>query len=108
MDFIAILFGVIVAAVIIWTAIVLWRHYAAAGRPVRLPRMLARLGLSVEGIADSELAEHLPTAARQCSICGSAAECDHLLASEADLDRPPDFCPNASYIRLAKRTTRTG
>lgn len=108
MDFTIIVFGAVAVALMVWTAVVLVRHYAALDRPVRLPRLLARLGLSVEGIANSELAEHLPSAARLCLLCGSADECEHLLAAETELAEPPDFCPNANYIRLAKRTARTG
>lgn len=108
MEFISIIFVGAVAILVIWTVIVLLRHYASDERPARLPRMLARLGLSFEGVTHTELADHLPTAARICLLCGNAVECDHVLATKSTLDEPLDFCPNASFIRLAKRDVQAG
>lgn len=98
-----VLFGVVAAALLVWTAFVLVRHYSDLEQPLRLPKMLARLGLAAEDVANSDLAPHLPTAGRLCLLCGHTEACDQALAAESGLEEPPDYCPNASFLKLAKR-----
>lgn len=86
----------------LWAGMVTLRHYQRDTRPVRFPRMLGRLGLSVDSIAGTYLESHLPTASRLCLSCQSVRACDEWLAKETSSAAAPCFCPNAAYLRLAK------
>jgi hypothetical protein len=83
-----------------WTVSVVLRHYANGERPVRLRHMFRRLGLSSDQVCELHLGAHMPTAAKFCRICSNKGQCDAWLATPADCSGAPDFCPNASFLRL--------
>lgn len=88
----------------LWVVSVMVGHYSAVDRPVRFSGMLERLGLTFEKVKITLYADHLPTTAYLCMHCKSGAVCDAWLAGTARRADPPDFCPNASFIRLLQRT----
>jgi hypothetical protein len=69
--------------------------------------MAERLGLSLRRIGDSELAVHLPTAARLCRKCRSKQECEAWLVAPSGRTEPPEFCVNRNYLRLARQVGDT-
>lgn len=88
---------------LLWVTSEIIKHYRNAGEPVRFPKMVRRLGLSMQRIGDSEIAIHLPTAARLCLKCRDKKECDTWLAECENAAEPPKFCVNSGYLRLARR-----
>lgn len=107
MDILGFLMGLAVLAGGIWIARVALGHYALADHPERFPRMARILGLSMDGLRDSDVALHLPTAERLCLACKNTEACDAWLASGGNPDDAPEFCPNAGYLHLARRPLDT-
>jgi len=94
--------GLVLLAYGAWTAREVLSHFKPVSGPVRFPRMVERLGMSVDEIAESDIAYHVPTAQRVCQLCDHVSECDQLLCSGKALEEAPGFCPNAAYLHLAK------
>jgi hypothetical protein len=91
---------------LLWVGYVVFQHYRTNERPIRLGRMMRRLGLDLGSVERSDHEDHMPTAGRLCLQCRSKSECDAWLRALAeDGYEPPDFCPNASYLRLLVRET---
>ncbi len=88
----------------LWVAGVMVAHYAPADRPVRFSSMLGRLGLSLEKVKITLYADHLPTAAYLCMRCKSGEACNRWLAGKAARVDPPEFCPNANFLKLLRKT----
>ena len=102
MEIISLLFLVAYAILILWgLGVALW-PYTPSGGAVRLSRMANTIGVSVDDIAETNLAIHLPTADRLCAVCDDKAACDAWLATHASAAEAPDFCANAAYLRLAQ------
>ncbi len=102
MDILVIVLASAFLALLLWGLSIVARHYRLDGDAVRLPRMAERLGLSLRRIGESELATHLPTAARLCRKCRSQQACEAWLAGSAGAADPPEFCVNRNYLRLAR------
>jgi hypothetical protein len=107
MDVLAVAVGIGFLLLLFWGVGVVARHYRTNGEPVRFPRMVQRLGLSMKRIGDSEIAIHLPTAARLCLKCRGKKECDEWLAEHESASEPPKFCVNSGFLRLARRMADT-
>jgi len=103
MDILAIALGVAFLLLLFWGLGVVVRHYRLNDQPVRFPRMVEKLGLSLRNVGKSDLATHLPTAARLCMKCRSTGECEAWLAGEESAGEPPEFCVNRNFLRLARR-----
>lgn len=103
MDIVAVALGVAFLLLLFWGLGVVVRHYRLNDKPVRFPRMAEKLGLSLRKIGNSELATHLPTAARLCMKCRSTGECEAWLSGETGATEPPEFCVNRNYLRLARQ-----
>jgi hypothetical protein len=102
MEIVSLLFLVAYAVLILWGLLVALWPYAPSGRATQFPRMANTIGVSVDGIAESNLAIHLPTADRLCAVCEDKAACDDWLATRASAAEAPEFCANAAYLRLAQ------
>ena len=102
MEIISLLFLVAYAVLILWGLVVAMRPYTPSGRAVQFPRMAENIGVSVEDIADSNLAIHLPTADRLCTVCQDKEACNAWLADHSSAAEAPEFCANAAYLRLAR------
>lgn len=107
MNLLAVALGAAFLLLLFWGLGVVVRHYRVNDHPVRFPRMVEKLGLSLRRIGNSDLATHLPTAARLCMKCRSTGECEAWLAGEADAAEPPEFCVNRNFLRLAQRSGDT-
>jgi hypothetical protein len=94
--------ALVLIAVGVWTAREVMKHYRPVATPGRFPRMVERLGLSIDDIIDSDLAYHMPTAQRLCLLCENAEECDSWLYAGQEANEAPRFCPNAAYLHLAR------
>ena len=86
-----------------WALWVMYRYYHTEEQPVRLLRMMERLGLDTETAKELPLPYYLPTAARVCRHCESKTECDVWLAKEGKAITPPAFCANAGFLGLVAR-----
>ncbi len=102
MDIVTLGLGAAFLVLLLWGLAVVVGHFRPNRVPIRLPRMAERLGLSLRRIGESELATHLPTAARLCRKCRSQQECEAWLAGTAGAADPPEFCVNRNYLRLAR------
>lgn len=107
MEILVYVLGLALVASGIWVGRILFGHYVLAEHPSRFPRMAGILGLSVDGLRDSDVGMHVPTAERLCLACKDTDVCDEWLASGGDPDEAPDFCPNAGYLHLARRPLDT-
>lgn len=107
MDILVFLLVLALLASSVWLGSVLFSHYALAEHPARFPRMAGILGFSIEGLRDSDVGMHLPTAERLCLACKDTEACDRWLASGGDPKEAPEFCPNAGYLNLARRPLDT-
>ncbi len=102
MDIVTLGLGAAFLGLLLWGLAVVVRHFRLNAVPIRFPRMAARLGLSLRDIDESDLATHLPTAARLCRKCRSQQECEAWLSGTAGGAEPPEFCVNRHYLRLAR------
>ena len=107
MDILAIALGAAFLLLLFWGLGVVVRHYGLNDQPIRFSRMVEKLGLSLRRIGNSDLATHLPTAARLCMKCRSKGECEAWLDGEAGGTEPPEFCLNRNYLRLARQAGDT-
>lgn len=103
MDILVFAFALALLAAAIWVGGVLVNHWTVAGHPERFSRMTGILGYSVDGLRDTQLGLHVPTAERLCLACRNANACDAWLASDARRDEAPEFCPNAGFLQLARQ-----
>ena len=104
MDTLVFIFSVGFVILGLWVAGVVFRHYSPSDRPVRFASMLERLGLTFERAKITQYADHLPTAAYLCMRCKNGEACNAWLAGKARRADPPEFCPNASFVRLLQKT----
>ncbi len=102
MEIFSLLFLAAYAILILWGLGTVLRSYKPSGRALQFPRMAKSLGVSVADIADSSLAPHLQTADLFCANCTDKKACEAWLATHESAAEPPEFCVNASYLRLAK------
>ncbi len=108
MEIVVLVFGLAYLGLMLWGLSLAVKRYLPAGRALLFPRMAERVGVSVEGIADSGLAMHLPTAGRICTVCKSKDQCAHWLEGGESAAEAPEFCPNRAYLGLARQEQRTG
>jgi Family of unknown function (DUF6455) len=73
------------------------------GRHELMDRMMELCGVDAAAAAsvDGGLAFHL--ARTKCRFCRAEAPCRLWLASEDGPQVPPDFCPNAEFVRSCQR-----
>lgn len=102
MEVISLLFLAAYTVLILWGLGTVLRSYKPSGRALQFPRMAKSLGVSIAEIADSSLAIHLPTADLCCANCTDKDACEAWLATHDCADKAPEFCANASYLRLAR------
>jgi len=107
MDILVFLLVLALIASGIWVARVAAGHYALAEHPERFPRMARILGFSMDGLRNSDVGLHLPTAERLCLVCRNTEACDAWLTAGGNPDEAPEFCPNAGYLHLARRPLDT-
>jgi hypothetical protein len=91
--------ALLVLGVFVWTAWVIHRHYRTRSYPIRLTRMMSRLGIATRNAEILQYETHLPTAARLCHSCTNKGWCDAWI-DELGITDPPEFCPNAQFFRL--------
>jgi hypothetical protein len=80
----------------------LWRTAMIEQRPLLMPRMLERQGVALSDAADFWTFERAANAARRCTVCRQAEECQAWLARGASAGYET-FCPNAEFIGSLKR-----
>lgn len=90
----------------IWTLSVMYRYYQAGDQPIRLLRMMRRLGISPTTAAELQFARYLPIAIRLCYHCASKAECDAWFAKHEKSYAPPEFCANGGFLHMAMNEER--
>ena len=98
-----IVLAVALIAGLAWTLLVMYRYYQIDERPIRLSRMMRRLGIGLTTGDKSQFEHYLPTAVRLCRGCKNKAECDAWLTKQGRVSAPPAFCPNAGFLRLVAR-----
>ena len=103
MEKLSLVFLVAYGALILWGLWIALRPYRPSEQAAQFLRMAKRVGASVANIGESNLGLHLPAADRLCTVCKQKEACDAWLASHEAAAQPPDFCPNAAYLRLARR-----
>lgn len=89
-----------------WTLSVMYRYYRTDGEPIRLFRVMRRLGIPPTTAGEAPFTYHLPTAARLCYFCQSKPECDAWFAEGGKAAAPPAFCANAGFLHLVMNETR--
>lgn len=85
----------------------MWRTAMIEQRPLLMPRMLERQGVTLADAADFWTFERAANAARRCTMCRDAKACEAWLARGATAGYE-SFCPNADFIGSLKRKRPAG
>lgn len=86
-----------------WTLSVMYRYYRTVEQPVRLARMIRRLGIDASTIGETPLMHYLPAAVLLCRHCTSKSECDAWFPRQDNAAAPPAFCANGGFLHLVSR-----
>lgn len=91
----------ILAVIMIYLALMMWRRAWADERPLLLGDMLRRQGTGLVDAATTGSRQQFALAVRRCTACGAEHACrDWLEAGKRD--GYEEFCPNAEYIERLK------
>ena len=88
--------GVVVFAV--WN---LLRRKTYRDFPIRLSRMMSRLGIEPRAAAEIQHEYYMWIASGRCRHCKTKKECDDWQATKIRSSTVPTFCPNARFLHLA-------
>lgn len=85
----------------------MWRTAMIEQRPLLMPRMLERQGVTLADAADLWTFERAASAARRCTMCRDVKTCETWLARGSTAGYE-SFCPNADFIGSLKRERPAG
>lgn len=95
---------VFVAAGMLFVALAIvfaFRGYLVASSERRMTRMLEKVGLDPEVVADGDIPTIMNDVRARCRACSSEGVCERWLAGEEEGGN--DFCPNQRVFEILKK-----